>query len=476
MTNAAPFLGAGSVYATFAVALLAALLAVAVATPPVLIGGGIAAAILIGVWGAVHPRVLLVALIFAVPLSRFAKVELGHTTIGAADILVAVVASRWLVAGMAGRRLRVQVGPSVIAGIVFLMCVWLSALFAADFPAALGEIIKLAEMIVVAVYATTFFAETANASFAARMLLAAAAGESVIAIVQTLTSNGPAGFAVGDFVRAYGDFDQPNVLGGYLAMIIPFAAALGAGPFRGRVWTLGAMGLVVLALGATLSRGAWLGTLLALGLMTALWNLHTRRFLGAAIVCLAILTSATAAGLAPRTVADRLNVLTENFVIFDARTVDITPQNFSLVERMAHWQAAWAMAMDHPLIGVGPGNYEFYYAHYYIAGWPAALGHAHNIYLNTFAEEGILGLGALLLFLATVFRRAVLGFRRLPPAAAQQRALLLASLGAMTAFSIHNMFDNMFVHGIGIQLGLILGLVEAGASAAIAGAMPREEA
>lgn len=441
-------------------ALLAVALAVAVATPPLILGGAIGAAIAVIVVGVSHPRVLLGALIFAVPFSRWTKIEVGPSAVTAADLLLAVLAGTWIIQGIAGRGLQIHVRPTVIAGSVLLAAAWLSALFAADFPAALGELVKLAEMIMIAVYATSFFQQRPNAIFAARMLVIAAASESFVALVQTVTASGPAGFALGSFVRAYGDFDQPNVLGGYLAMILPFGVALSLGRFRGRGWMFTATGLCALALGATLSRGAWVGTLLGLALMAALWNEATRRLLVLSGFVGAMLVAAGLAGIAPRTAVDRLSVLTENFVIFDARTVQTTPENFSLVERMAHWQAGWAMGLDHPITGVGPGNYEESYDRYYLPGWPFALGHAHNIYLNVFAELGAVGLGAFLLFLVTVFRRALQIFSRTPRTDTQRRVLLLAALGAVTAFSAHNLFDNMFVHGIGIQLGLILGLVE----------------
>jgi len=173
-------------------------------------------------------------------------------------------------------------------------------------------------------------------------------------------------------------------------------------------------------------------------------------------------------GVVPSTLAaERLSVLFENFVVFDARTVTVDSSNWALVERMAHWQAAWAMAMDHPILGVGPGNYEAAYPRYFLHGWPEALGHAHNYYLNTFAEQGIIGLVAFLVLVVTIFARLASRIRSLPPfdpaeheAVSIQRALLVGALGAAVAFSVHNTFDNMFVHGIGVQFGLILGLVE----------------
>src|SRR5579864_2361854 len=63
------------------------------------------------------------------------------------------------------------------------------------------------------------------------------------------------------------------------------------------------------------------------------------------------------------------------------------------------------MALDHFWLGVGPGNYEANYDKYFLPGWPFALGHAHNFYINTFAEMGIVGLIAFVAFTVTIFVR-----------------------------------------------------------------------
>jgi O-antigen ligase len=93
--------------------------------------------------------------------------------------------------------------------------------------------------------------------------------------------------------------------------------------------------------------------------------------------------------------------------------------------------------------------------------------HAHNYYLNALAESGIVGLASYIVFMAGAFiymlrriRDARLrGIRNIHPFA-DPLALALGGLGVMLAISVHNLFDNIFVHGMTAQLGLTLGLVE----------------
>ena len=77
--------------------------------------------------------------------------------------------------------------------------------------------------------------------------------------------------------------------------------------------------------------------------------------------------------------------------VTDIRGVNITSENFAMVERLAHWQAAESMAQAQPWLGVGIGNYAVAYPKFALLNWPVALGHAHMIYLNVLAETGVAG-------------------------------------------------------------------------------------
>src|SRR5438093_596581 len=142
---------------------------------------------------------------------------------------------------------------------------------------------------------------------------------------------------------------------------------------------------------------------------------------------------------------------------FGASRVNPTPANWAVVERMAHWQAALRMYLDHPLVGVGPGHYALAYPAYRVNDfWLDPLGHAHNLYLNLMAEMGFLGIvGYLTLVHAWVvaivrrYRLSVTPF---------DRALASGVLAGLLAVGIHNVFDNLTVHGLAIQMGLLVGL------------------
>jgi len=105
--------------------------------------------------------------------------------------------------------------------------------------------------------------------------------------------------------------------------------------------------------------------------------------------------------------------------------------SFSGNGRAQMWQLAWDDATRHPLLGAGAGTYE----RYFLAHQPAnviRVHDAHSLYVETLAELGPIGLGILVLVLAT-------------PLAALRRArthpLVPAAAGAYVAYLVHTGVD-----------------------------------
>jgi O-antigen ligase len=221
-----------------------------------------------------------------------------------------------------------------------------------------------------------------------------------------------------------------------------------------------AVGLGGVALLMSLSRGALLGLFGAAIVVLLLFTRRTGILLAAggflAIVVLGLWTT----GALPASVAGRLDQIVQYFGWFDASQIVPTPQNWAVVERMAHWQAAWSMYLANPILGVGPGNYPVAYPLFRVNDfWLDPLGHAHNIYLNVMAEMGFLGITAYVVqwvawvvLLLGVFQRSRTPF---------DRALACGVLASLVGVAIHNVFDNLSVHGLGTEMGILIGLCAA---------------
>ena len=182
------------------------------------------------------------------------------------------------------------------------------------------------------------------------------------------------------------------------------------------------------------------------------------------------------ANLLPPSVFDRVAQAVEYFGVFDVRTVDPTSANFAVLERMAHWQAGWYMFLDQPWFGVGAGNYGEAYANYFLPGWPEALGHAHNYYLNMLAELGIWAAHCCSWRWRSASARLVAPLARSRGSARPRfwRAVLAGAVGGLVVFCVHNLFDSLFVHSVQVQIGVLLGLGLVGRRAPAQDATPRE--
>jgi O-antigen ligase len=105
------------------------------------------------------------------------------------------------------------------------------------------------------------------------------------------------------------------------------------------------------------------------------------------------------------------------------------------------WEAAGRMTKDHPLLGVGPGNYRTALE---AGGYADPLLHtdagrfnAHNLFVHTAAETGVIGLAAMLVFLASLVRACWGAWR--------QNTLPIVAFGVMfavLAFMAHSFSEN----------------------------------
>jgi O-antigen ligase len=338
----------------------------------------------------------------------------------------------------------------------------LSIGYANDKAMAIKESLKWLELLIALLVTVDLAREAVSARWVMGAMFVAGAAEASFGAIQVATGAGPDFFELQGALRAFGHFDQPNPFAGYLTTILPLAACMAlcrANPMPFRWLALAAAGLMALAIGLSQSRGAWLGAFVSAVCLLLAWSRWTRRLLIPCTLVGVLVLALAVSGALPPAIADRLGQAVAYFGVFDARTVQVTPENWAVVERMAHWQAGWSMFVDHPWLGVGAGNYAQAYPDYSVGSWLEPLGHAHNYYINMLAELGVVGAGVLLLLLGIAFRQ--LGGALVNSEATGDpfwRAVLAGVFGALVVFCVHNLFDSLFVHSVNIQLGVLLGL------------------
>ena len=418
----------------------------------------------------VRPQVGVLLVALAIPFGSIWQMRLGAMNVGGTEFLVALVVAAWLMRMIAVRETAVKLPPLTLPLVLFLLVLCLSSLESISLQHSIKELVKWVE--VLALY--TLVSNEVSGRWRGVLvfaLLGVGALAALQGIYQFLFQIGPEEFVLfGRFMRAYGTFEQPNPYGGYLGLTLPLAGGLVFAwvvPMGRRistkwlVWAGGTGALMALALVMSWSRGAWLGIGAALGVMIIAVLARSGRAAVLGMVLAVLLVYLLLAGgisVLPQSLVQRFADFVPYLGVPDVRGIEVTDANFAVLERMAHWQAALGMWADHPWLGVGIGNYEIAYAEYALPQWSLPLGHAHNYYLNIGAEAGLIGLLAYLTLWGAAF---LLCWRTVRHGRHWSWGVALGAMGMVVHLSVHNFFDNLFVHAMYLQVAIILGLISA---------------
>ena len=183
------------------------------------------------------------------------------------------------------------------------------------------------------------------------------------------------------FGRSSGPFGIPNSLAAFLLLLIPVSACFAWQRHAGAVQRVLAIYFALvflLGLGLTISRGAWISLVIAVGL----WPLCVRERslewrVGVSIGAFAIaLVSAAAVYLAVPSVKER----------FD-RLVDEAGER----SRPILWRASMELFSEAPVFGTGAGSYNTLFEAHRPSGFHDEPLWAHDDYLNTLSDYGLVG-------------------------------------------------------------------------------------
>jgi O-antigen ligase len=459
---------------------IAALFGIFLATQPIgtILIGAVAIAFII--LAAISPLATIMVLLVLSPMRTLIATEASlQLPLDIGQIALAVALTVWIFHQIArGERLaRFVWSPVLVPIFVFVIAVGVTAFAATSLTAWLNEWLKWVQVLILVVFALNYLGNRQWEWLLFGLMLSGVAN-ALVGIYEFFGGSGAPHLLINDrFFRAFGTFGQPNPFGGFMGLLIPVAlmATLGYGRrvgasscttflqrFRQNHLHLTffyavSSAVMLIAIGMSWSRGAWIGLAGALAVIAFAIPRNTRRgiILFGSIVGLLVLFWSL--GVLPRSVVERLENSTQEFFAFeDVRGVDITPENYAVAERLAHWQAALNMATAHPWLGVGLGNYEVVYPIYRLLNWQEPLGHAHNFYLNILAEAGIIGLlvyGKVWVVIISLTWRA----RRHPDILS--RLMIIGLLGSWMYLTIHSFFDNLYVNNLFLHLGLMLGIL-----------------
>lgn len=232
-------------------------------------------------------------------------------------------------------------------------------------------------------------------------IVAGAVLTSLIAVASGTAQEARAG-ATAVEGRAQGSFTHPAQLAFFLVMSLPPALVLIVKSRAAlRVLASAAAMVIITVLVLTLTRGAILGAGASLAIML-IW-VPFRKV--AAVVLVALLLFATLN-------ADAIS-RSEQLNLVGARLATITNTSEARVNnsRLRIWSTVPRMSADHPVFGIGVGNFKDWSLTYGLVEGGQPFAHAHNVGLTVLVEQGVPGALLLLLTLFLIFRLAASALR-----------------------------------------------------------------
>lgn len=185
--------------------------------------------------------------------------------------------------------------------------------------------------------------------------------------------------------RTAGPLGRANRYAQVMVLLLPLVFAVGWARYsrRASLFAMGAGLLIAIAVALTLSRGAAVGFALVVALMLALRYLRWRTvaLTAAAVILLFVAVPQYATRLGS---LERLPGLAPEGVEADG----------SIRSRLTETIAAALVVVDHPLLGVGPGQFPTYYIAYaekFGLRVRSEDREAHNLYVGIASDVGILG-------------------------------------------------------------------------------------
>jgi O-antigen ligase len=146
-------------------------------------------------------------------------------------------------------------------------------------------------------------------------------------------------------------------------------------------------------------------------------------------------------------VATRLASLERLKVLFTRTHSASETLDSSAIRRYEENAAAWHVFLDHPILGVGPGHFSTFYSMPYsnrIGLIQQTKGYrGHNLYLETLAETGLIGLLSLLAIIFVVMRGLWREHKRLAQRCPELDYMAVGFFLSLAAYAISAVFAHL---------------------------------
>lgn len=217
-------------------------------------------------------------------------------------------------------------------------------------------------------------------------------------------------------MRVYSTFENPNVYGEYLILVIPIIISLmwEEKGFMKKLLLLIALGITMLAMVLTYSRGCWLGIIFAIALLAIMID---KRFILLGIVALFMMPF-----VLPDTILNRFLSIGN---MGDSSTS----------YRVYIWMGTIAMLKDYWFSGIGLGTTSFNTIYPIYSYNNVTTPHSHNLFLQITVEYGIVGLIIFAFIMFNYYKELIISTLK------KKNIMTLGFIAAMSGFMIESLFD-----------------------------------
>lgn len=243
-------------------------------------------------------------------------------------------------------------------------------------------------------------------------------------------------------------YNDHTAYGVVLALFVPVMAGLSLDKSvsrNQRILAAAAVIILLLALYLSYSRAAWVSVGFAIAVLI-LVKLHIKfKWIALSVIGLLAIFFTFQFEILDKLQKNKQDA-SANF-IEHIQSISNISSDASNLERINRWQAALRMFSERPLVGWGPGTYQFEYAPFQRSKEKTIIstnlgdhGNAHSEYIGPLAESGVPGLLSVFFIMITVIYTGLNVFKN--ASNSQTRLLALsATLGLITYF-VHGVMNN----------------------------------
>ena len=225
--------------------------------------------------------------------------------------------------------------------------------------------------------------------------------------------------------------------------VIPFIKSL---PKWQRIYSFLLLIPILFGFYLSYSRAAWLSVIVAIGMAgLMLLKIRMRTVAVGSVILIGLFF------VFKDDIISQMNKNTQESASGDfgkhVKSITNISSDASNVERLNRWVAVFGMFNEKPIVGFGPGTYQFQYAPYQKHTYRTIIttnagtgGNAHSEYLGPLAETGIIGTLSVLFLLFAVFGTGIHTYRKAKNQ--ELKMLVFLSILALTSYFFHGLLNN----------------------------------